>query len=116
MIVRLYTGEDGQSHFEDIDPRSGGLESIGLATAARVTFHRFPDGFFADWHTAPRRLCFIILLGRMELVTGAGALRTLEAGDMLLEEDVTGQGHTLRIAGGPHVAVSMPLSELPEPE
>jgi hypothetical protein len=67
MIIRLYSGEDGQSHFEEItgpwvaDDR--GREQTPLQDAVGVRFTRYPVGFFSDWHPAARRMYAMILSG-----------------------------------------------------
>ena len=53
MIVRLYTGEDGQAHFEDLNLPAGDTETVALKTGADMTYRRFTDGSFSDWHNAP---------------------------------------------------------------
>jgi hypothetical protein len=43
---------------------------------------------------------------------GDGTVRRLKAGDILIAEDVTGQGHITREVGSePRVSVFVPLSE-----
>jgi hypothetical protein len=67
MIVRRYSGDDGQSHFEDItgpwtlDDR--GREQTSVQDATGIRFTRYPVGYFSDWHTAPRRIYGIMLSG-----------------------------------------------------
>ena len=55
MIIRLYTGEDGQSHVEELKMPSGEATSVALKAGADMTFHHNPEGHFSDWHNAPRR-------------------------------------------------------------
>jgi len=108
-IIRLYTGGDGQSHFEDVNTPKGEVEAVALKTGADLTFRRAPAGRFSDWHNAPRRQYVIILSEQMEIGIGDGTKRRLGPGDILLAEDLTGQGHTTRAGGGPRVTVSVPL-------
>ena len=111
MIVRLYTGDDGQSHFEDLNIPSGDLGTLALKSGAGLTFHSYPDGWFVDWHTERRRQYVIVLSGRMEIGVGDGTIRRLGPGDIVQAEDVTGQGHTTRTYDGPRVAVSLPMPD-----
>jgi hypothetical protein len=111
MIVRLYTGSDGKSHFEDLNIPAGEMETVPLKSGADLTFRRAPDGRFSDWHNAPRRQYVFILSGQMEIGVGDGTVRRLMAGDILLAEDLTGQGHTTKAVGGPRVSVSVPLPD-----
>ncbi len=109
MITRLYTGEDGQAHFEDLHVPAGDTETIALKTGADMTFRGFPDGSFSDWHTAPRVQYVIVLSGQMEIGIGDGTKRMLDPGDILQVEDLTGQGHTTRSVGN-RVSASVPLA------
>lgn len=111
MIVRLYTGDDGQSHLEDLDLPTGEAETLTLKAGAAMTFRRYPDGRFNDWHNESRRQYVIILSGQTEVGIGDGTVRRLGPGDMMLAEDLTGQGHTTRVVGGPCELVVMPLPD-----
>ena len=110
MIIRLYTGDDGQAHFEDLNVPAGDTETIALKAGADMTFRSFPDGSFGDWHTAPRRQYVIVLSGQMEIGIGDGTLRMLGPGDILQVEDLTGQGHTTRSVGI-RVSATVPLPD-----
>ncbi len=109
MIIRLYTGGDGQAHFEDLNVPAGETETIALKAGADMTFRSFPDGSFSDWHTAPRLQYVIVLSGQMEIGIGDGSKRVLDPGDILRVEDLTGQGHTTRSLGN-RVSASVPLA------
>jgi hypothetical protein len=48
----------------------------------------------------------------MEIEVGSGEKRVLKVGDVLVAEDVTGQGHITRgIGTEPRVSVSVPMPE-----
>jgi quercetin dioxygenase-like cupin family protein len=96
MIVRIYTGEDGQTHFEDLPLPAGESHNIALQAGANLVFRCFPADYWSDWHTAPRRQYIFILVGQMEIGTGDGATRRFGPGDVVLADDLTGQGHTTR--------------------
>ena len=106
MIIRLYTGDDGQAHFEDLKLPVG--ETVSLKPDADMTFCSFPDGSFSDWHNAPRLQYVIVLFGQMEIGIGDGSKRMLNPGDILQVEDLTGQGHTTRSVGN-RVTATVPL-------
>jgi hypothetical protein len=101
MIVRMNTGEDGQSHFEDItfswsmDAR--GREETPVRRATGLEFALLPAGYTSEWHTASRHAYAIILAGRMECTVGDGTRQWLGPRDVLLAEDFTGQGHVNRV-------------------
>ncbi len=111
-FVRVYTGDDGQSHFEDLDLLPPDVErSIAQATA-NITFGRSRDGSFSDWHNAPRRQYAIFMSGgQMEVGIGDGTVRRFGSGDAVLFEDLTGQGHTSRSVGGDRLSAIVPLAE-----
>jgi hypothetical protein len=95
-ISRLFTGSDGQSHFEEL-PISAHPDLTGLSEAAFITFRETPAGRFQDWHPAPRRQWVITLKGELEIGLGDGSLWKFGPGDARLVEDTTGQGHTTRV-------------------
>lgn len=110
MFLRLYSGEDGQSHLEAVDLPSDTVMHNGMEVAPGVNFRRFPADYFSDWHTAPRRQYIAVLSGTMEIGVGDGGTSRLGPGDVLLVEDLQGQGHTTRSVGGePRVSVTIPL-------
>lgn len=112
MFLRLYSGEDGRSHLEELQFPSEDVETVSHKPGASITFRRVPGGNFVDWHTAPRRQYVVILSGAMEIGIGDGTVRRLGPGDVLLAEDLTGQGHTTRAAGNqPRVSVTIPLEQ-----
>jgi len=115
-VTRIYTGDDGESHFEDVDIelRDGGMVgAISEPLAAKsVTFRETDRDYDYQWHNAPRRQ-FVIMLsgGGVEIEIGDGTKRRLYAGDVLLAEDTTGRGHISRaIDAEPRVSILVPLA------
>ena len=49
--------------------------------------------------------------GQMEVGIGDGTVRRFGAGDAVLFEDLTGQGHTSRSVGGDRMTAIVPLAE-----
>jgi len=97
-ICRLYTGDDAQSHIEELDLANHPL----LATAqdtSHITFREWPAGHFIDWHPAPQAQYIISLSGEIEIGLGDGTRVRYYPGDARLVEDTTGQGHTTRVIG-----------------
>ena len=110
MITRLYTGEDGQSHFKELDMDVGEFPWGGLKDATGIMFRRDEPGTFIDWHPAPRRQFIITLSGEVEIGLGDGTLRRFGAGAAMLADDLTGQGHTTHaVSEVPRVSVAIPL-------
>ena len=99
MIVRIYTGHDGQTHFEDLPQPTEEIHNVALQAGANLIFRRFAADYSSDWHTAPRRQYIFILEGQMEIGIGDGTTRRFGPGDVVLADDLTGQGHTTRSLG-----------------
>ena len=100
VITCLYTGSDGESHFEDIKiplkDFKGLFECSDLIAAAGVIFQESTTAREHVWHCAPRRQYVITLAGEIEVEVGDGTKRVFGAGDVLLAEDATGRGHITR--------------------
>ena len=100
-VTRIYTGPDGESHFEELEIDLRDFGAIGAMSKPRaatsILFRETGAAYDYDFHTAPRRQ-FVIMLsgGRVEIETGLGEKRVLGPGDVLLAEDTTGRGHISR--------------------
>jgi hypothetical protein len=93
----LYSGDDGKSHFEDLDQKEGSRHFLtGVAVTALVFKNDMNRDDLHGWHTAPRRQWCITLSGSVEIGLGDGTKKTFGPGDVFLAEDVTGQGHTAK--------------------
>lgn len=112
-ITRLYTGKDGESHFEEIDlpfETMGDAETTAMQGASGVVFRRAPAGHVQEWHPAPRRQYVITLSGQGEIEIGDGTRRRFGSGDVMLADDTTGRGHITRVVGSqPRLYVTIPL-------
>jgi quercetin dioxygenase-like cupin family protein len=114
-IVRIYTGADRQSHFEDIEPvfepHSDQSESAQLVPGRGIVVRRFEAGRQNPWHHAPGRYAVFTLTGAVDVEIGDGSVRRLGMGDILIAEDLEGQGHVTREVGPePRVSVFVPLA------
>lgn len=103
-VLRVYTGDDERSHFEDLEiPEeetasgwmTGWLDAVGLA------FRRTPPSQPMDFHRAPRRQLMLVLYGALEVECGDGSVRRIGPGELLLADDLTGQGHISREVESP---------------
>ena len=111
QIVRVYSGGDGESHFEDLTPDQL-AEIVFPIGAGPITLGRRPSPSFSDYHTAPRRQYVINLSGIAEFETADGTVRRLMPGDVLIAEDLTGHGHIARSIGDEfRVSLAVPLAE-----
>lgn len=103
-VVRIYTGNDGQSHFEDIEVDLVDQQMMGMISelwpATGMQFREVSPDYLLDFHNAPRRQLVVTLSGSVEIETGSGETRVLGPGSILLAEDVEGQGHISRNVGG----------------
>ena len=112
-IIRLYTGADNESHFEELDVELnliGHMEVSALQPAHGILFRRAPATHLSDYHNAPRRQYVITLAGQVEIETGDGTVRRFGPGDVMLADDTTGHGHITRVVGGqPRHYVMIPL-------
>ena len=117
-IVRIYTGDDNQSHFEDLEiplaPSNYG-ELSEMVEAEGVIFRETPVGGSLDYHTAPRRQFVITLGGMAEVECGDGSRRRFGPGDIMLADDTTGRGHITREIEGPRRSIFIPLPEHIDP-
>lgn len=99
--VRIWTGEDQNSHIEegwiDLEPGAhGDLLSGRIAVTSASLQETVPGGTYA-WHTAPVRQLVVTLSGTLDFSTRGGQHFVLAPGDILLAEDTTGGGHTWRL-------------------
>ena len=114
-VVRLYTGSDQKSHFEEIEMKFAGIQPM-LTTDTRgatgAVFRPAPAGLLLDRHLAPRRQALVTLAGTWEIDTNNGIKRVFRTGDVMLADHTSGQGPISRVLGGePHVFMTVPLAD-----
>ena len=102
-ITRLYTGRDGESHFEDTeitleDHGDRGHKSQPIK-ATGIIFMETGGDYYLDWHNVPQRQFSIGFEGKLEVEASDGTKRQFGPGDILLAEDTTGRGHINRAVG-----------------
>lgn len=103
--TRIYSGDDGLSHFEDLDFEYDELAAAQTPVARGVSaasaspgnvkgavFRRFALGNSSK-HTAPRKQYAVVLTGSLVIQTGDGEERQFGPGQVLLMDDTTGEGH-----------------------
>jgi hypothetical protein len=93
-FYRLYSGDDGQSHFEKLDSSQSSDLFNATRPATGLLFRNDFAPHIVDWHRAPRRRWVITLSGTVDIGLGDGTGMTFSPGDAFLAEDITGQGHT----------------------
>ncbi len=98
--IRLYTGPDGKSHFGewvlDFKPDGPIARQASLPPLRDAYLSGGQNPSVDRWHTAPQRQFVVPLRSPMEIEAGDGAKAVAEPGDILLAEDLTGQGHITR--------------------
>jgi hypothetical protein len=113
---RLYASEDGESHVEDIEatyssvvyaPPAPALDVSEPVDATRHVMMRFPVGGGPAIYIQHRGQLFVVLSGVLEGETSGGTVMTFKAGDVLLMEDTTGKGHTVKTIGEEDVLALM---------
>jgi hypothetical protein len=101
--IRLWSGTDHQSHFEEgwIELNQGAKSDLVSSTfaTAKSFFQQTASGGSLDWHTAPFRQLVITLSGTLDFQTREGAHFQLEPGKVLLAEDTVGSGHSWKLIG-----------------
>jgi len=118
-MFRVYSGSDGRSHvaevpfdmkpFKDVEGAYG--QGTAMQNASGVAFRVSPPGYVLSWHCAPRRQYSISLSGSAEIEVGDGTVARVGPGDVILAEDLTGQGHVTRVVGDqPRFYAIIPLA------
>jgi quercetin dioxygenase-like cupin family protein len=99
--VRIWTGQDGNSYFEEgaIELAGGARGDMlsGKTSATIVSFQETASGGTFAWHDAPARQFVITLSGTLDFQTRNGEHFMIRPGDILLAEDTTGTGHSWRL-------------------
>jgi hypothetical protein len=104
---RIYTGEDGHSHIEEIEIGGDLLPMTDLGPdhrpvtdviAARgLHLHRTAPPYYNAFHLQPVRRFIVVLEGQIEIGVKDGTSRRFNPGDVTLREDMTGSGHYSRV-------------------
>jgi quercetin dioxygenase-like cupin family protein len=114
--TRLYSDEQGESHFEECEVR---FESVNYAPPAppldisvfgpaeQSSILRAQPGWQGDWHPAPFRQLHFYLSGEVEAETSDGEIRRIGAGGIALVEDTSGKGHRSRVVGPSEVLIAV---------
>ena len=99
-VTRIYSDENGDSHFEDMFITMNDAGDIGALSETQpvkgIIFREVEPAYDYDFHNAPQRQYIILLDGGIEIETSLGEKRKLNAGEILLVEDTTGKGHRTR--------------------
>jgi hypothetical protein len=129
QYVRLYSGPDGESHFEDVKVE---MEAMTTVTGVSISEWRSmpigeafrlnridpnsddvaspSSGEWGPWHPEPRPEFVVWLAGEVEIEVGGGEVRRFGPGRMLLAEDTTGKGHRNRRLSAEMRSIFIPLA------
>jgi hypothetical protein len=112
-IHNLYTDQDGESHFRDIEvewaeERRGSKLSKRLP-ANGIIFRQTKADNDLDFHTAPRRQYIVNLQGSVKITASDGEVRVIGPGEVFLVEDVTGKGHKSHTLGEMRLSLFIPV-------
>ena len=115
-VTRIFTGPDGKTKLEEYEvPLKSQNRGTDLSVTVPVTglqFRRTTEAYDLDWHPAPRRQYIVTLAGESEIELEGGKKVRLGAGNILLAEDTTGQGHISRaVAGKDRISLVIPLAD-----
>ena len=101
--VRMWTGEDGDSLFEEgflelPDGMRG--DSVGRPVpVGELSFQETRSGGAYEWHKDPVPRFVITLSGTLEFETRTAGSFIIRPGDILLAQDDTGSGHRWKLIG-----------------
>lgn len=101
--VRIWTGDDGNSLFEEgfID-LAGGMrgDAVGKTMPTlKLSFQETRSGGSYEWHQDPEPRFVITLSGTLEFEVKSTATFIIRPGDILLAQDNRGSGHKWRLIG-----------------
>lgn len=98
-FTRLFT-ENGHSQLEECDfslEREGAEQLKDLTVPRALSINETDPGHQYDWHNAPQRQWVFTLGGEIEVELRDGTKQRFRAGDVILAEDLTGDGHRTRV-------------------
>ena len=105
--LRLYSDEDGDSHFEDFEvplvpvdfaPPAASLKIAQFLPATQTLWLGAQVGWAGEEpHPSPLRQIFCFVQGNFEVTASDGDVRAFPVGSVLLLEDTTGKGHSTRV-------------------
>ena len=107
MMKRIYTGDDGLSHVEQVELNAQSMLEKVSGAVVRVS----QPGSFSDWHTAPSRRYIINLTGGGQLEVAEGKV-DLPPGTVEYIDDLTGKGHTpANVSQAPRISIHLEFED-----
>jgi hypothetical protein len=103
-IHNLYEDANGISHFRDIEiewvEEKNFSKLSARLPATGVIFRETSGDYDLDWHPAPRRQYIVNLDAGVQLTASDGEVRIINAGEVVLVEDIGGKGHLSKAISG----------------
>jgi hypothetical protein len=103
-IHNLWEDENGESHFRDIEIEWAEQRNFSKYSARLpangIIFRETAGDYDLDWHPAPRRQYIINLDAAVQITASDGEARVINAGEVVLVEDISGKGHLSKSVGG----------------
>ena len=100
QITRVYSDNNGDSHFEEMNIQLNDNGEIGFLSrripVKEMIFRKVKPDYDYYFHTAPQKQYILLLDGEIEIETSLGEKRIFKGGDILLLEDTQGKGHKTR--------------------
>lgn len=103
---RLYSDEDGESHWQDVDvtleeqvfaPPAKAIEISVPEAAKQSLFLRLRSGWDEPIHPTPVAQKLICMSGKVRVTASDGKSREIGPGDVWHMEDKTGKGHRTEV-------------------
>ena len=125
--IRVFTGDDGHSHFEEIVLPGEEIQNFHLANDIHITsgFRTFmkrkaiaitilsgPPNLDLPAHNAPtdKKEFFFMIQGSNQLITNTGS-RWITPGMIVFFEDATGSGHSGKVGPDGYAVINVQLAD-----
>jgi len=105
-ITRFYTGDDNETHFEDLEIPLATRDHVAVSERIAVENLMFVDlnspvGEARGYHNAPQRQVVVMLSGVHEVKAASGEARRWGPGEAFMPDDTTGHGHLTTVIEAP---------------
>ena len=101
-IPNIYTDENGHSYFGDAELAQSGPGRRVQARNQDVLYWQMgliKPGHFIDFRPSETAQFVAVMSGLMSMTVSNGEVRHFSRGDLVMLQDMTGQGHATRILG-----------------
>ncbi|MEL6676273.1 MAG: hypothetical protein AAFR61_28965 [Bacteroidota bacterium] len=100
-ITRIFTDNQGDSHFEEIPVLMEDQTEIGYFSrperkVSQMYFQNALPHHYWEFHSVEDKIQLVLIKGKLEFITSDGIRKTFRSGDVILLDDHSGKGHSLR--------------------